>query len=380
MIAFDPRLVGANLLSLPDQSVRTLAQQHLTSGIGGTDVIDHPVKIGPITLISAMTTLRPIKLPHTRWWLVIASGLQDVDAVVQRMFRRAVLWAIFLIVSVTAILISTSIFMIRSRLRLERIRREILTKELEQARQIQLAWLPDPHSQPLPLDVAAANVPASHISGDFYNWFELPDRRMVVLIGDVTGHGMAAAFLMATTQLLVRMAMMSHGNAGACLAQVNDQLCAQGFHGQFVTMGVMLIEPDQSAIEIALAGHPAPLVSSPSGFCELKVEPQLVLGVEPEVRYESERFDMPPGTNVLLYTDGATDALSPSGTRFNLDGLRTGLTHTYVHAQDLVDAVVRSVDRFRHGRALADDLTFVAIQLEPLQAPPAGSVAQSTAC
>src|SRR6201999_795865 len=131
--------------------------------------------------------------------------------------------------------------------------------ELAEARQIQLAWLPEPTGSDCDsLDVAAVNLPASHISGDFYNWFALPDGRTAIVIGDVTGHGMAAAFLMATTQLLVRGVMTRVGDPGACLEEVNRQLCTQVFNGQFVTMVLMVIDSEQQYIDIANAGHPAP--------------------------------------------------------------------------------------------------------------------------
>src|SRR5438876_1116548 len=83
------------------------------------------------------------------------------------------------------------------------------------------------------LQIAAINQPATHISGDFYNWFELDDGRIVVTIGDVTGHGMAAAFLMATTQLLVRTIMPRVLDPALCLRQINKQLLMQTFNGQF---------------------------------------------------------------------------------------------------------------------------------------------------
>jgi serine phosphatase RsbU (regulator of sigma subunit) len=360
MLSFDSRLIGMNLAETGDPQVRAAAQRHLERGEAGTDIIDHPLQLGPTTLASAMTTLYPVNLPKAQWWLAIASGLQDVDAVVQRMFKRSLSWAIFVILSVSAVLISTSFFTIRARLRIERVRRELLTHEIEQAREIQLAWLPDP-CRKISTDLAAANVPASHISGDFYNWFELDDGRTVVLIGDVTGHGMAAAFLMATTQLLVRITMMNNGHPGECLTQVNQQLCSQGFHGQFVTM--LLLVLDNQTIQFATAGHPAPLISDNGTFRQLPIDPQLVLGVEPDITYDFQSFTHADSTQLLLYTDGVTDVLSTDGHRLNLEGLLASLHGHYPDAHALIDSVIQSVDRFRQTRPIADDLTLVAIQL-----------------
>src|SRR5205814_3971727 len=149
-----------------------------------------------------------------------------------------------------------------------------------QAREIQLNWLPEQPCSMQLLDLAAINTPASHVSGDFYNWFELPDGRVVVTIGDVTGHGMAAAFLMATPQLLVRTTMPRLNDPGLCLEEVNRQLCTMVFSGQFVTMLLLVLDLEHNQIEVATAGHPPPLVGEGEAFRELRVDPQLVLGIE----------------------------------------------------------------------------------------------------
>jgi sigma-B regulation protein RsbU (phosphoserine phosphatase) len=169
---------------------------------------------------------------------------------------------------------------------------DILNRELTQARQIQLQWLPDQPCSFQQIDLAAVNMPASHVSGDFYNWFELPDGRIVVMVGDVTGHGMAAAFLMATTQLLVRTTMPGLCNPGLCLEEVNRQLCIQVFNGQFVTMLVMVMDPENGEIALASAGHPPPFVWENDVITELAIDPQLVLGVDPETKYETQRFPL----------------------------------------------------------------------------------------
>ena len=148
-------------------------------------------------------------------------------------------------------------------MKLERERAAALRKELERASQIQQAWLPHRPPASRALDVAAVNYPAQHISGDFYNWFELPDGRTAIAIGDVTGHGMSAAFLMATTQLLIRTTLARITDPGQCLTEVNRQLCTQVYAGQFVTIQLLVLEPETGAIELANAGHPPPLVGEP---------------------------------------------------------------------------------------------------------------------
>ena len=250
----------------------------------------------------------------------------DIDAVVRRLFGRAVFWALFVALSMTAILVSTAVQLIRNRARFDRERHEILEKEIRQARDIQLAWLPQKRARCSSLDIATVNHPASRISGDFYNWFELPDGRTAVVIGDVTGHGMAAAFLMATTQLLVRNTLPQVIDPGRCMEEINRQLCMQVFNGQFVTLQILVLDPQNDRIEIATGGHPPPIVGDADGFRRMRTR------AESRPRRRSAIPPMGPNRSIspaiprfLLYTDGVLDAESSTGERYGLDRLRQAL-------------------------------------------------------
>jgi serine phosphatase RsbU (regulator of sigma subunit) len=380
MAASRPGLVGANLSSVGDAQVRALIDDYHREGMTGTKRLAQPFKLGDHDFEPAMVTSQPIEVAGKRWFLLVASPLSEVDRVVSALFDRIVLWSVFVTAAIAALLVSTAVQLIRSRVKLERERAAAIRRELERARQIQQAWLP--HQPPLSraLDVAAVNYPAQHISGDFYNWFELPDGRTAIAIGDVTGHGMSAAFLMATTQLLVRTTLARITDPGRCLAEVNRQLCTQVYAGQFVTLQLLVVEPETGTVELANAGHPPPLVGEPADdsgamtFRALRVEPQFVLGVEEDATYDTERVDLPPGALLLLYTDGAADAEAPDGRRFGAEGLRKALPATRrpearpMDARGLLDTLVRAINDFRGKQALGDDLTFVAVRLNTVPA------------
>ena len=246
----------------------------------------------------------------------------------------------------------------------------MLDRELKQAREIQLAWLPVKRSaNGRPVDIASVNQPASHISGDFYNFFELPDGRTVVCIGDVTGHGMAAAFLMATTQLLVRNTMPRLLEPARCLEEVNRQLCVQVFNGQFVTMQILVLDLKRRTLAIATAGHPSPLISDGPGYEPLQLEPQLVLGLDPDITYATETFPLSMPSSIVLYTDGVVDIDRANGERFGIAGLRRSLEGPMANAQAVLDAVLEAIHDFRASSILEDDLTLVAVQIQPQPAP-----------
>jgi hypothetical protein len=193
--AEDRTLIGTNMAQADDPRVRFVATDSMQTGQRGTREFLEPIQFKDGVREPAMVTAQPIDLPDgKKWWLAVSSTLGEVDAAVGAFFRRVVIGAGLVIFAMTAILVSTSTQMIRGRLRLERVQREMLTRELDQAREIQLLWLPERQGVQIPLDIAAVNRPASHVSGDFYNWFEIGDGRACIVIGDVTGHGLPAAF------------------------------------------------------------------------------------------------------------------------------------------------------------------------------------------
>jgi serine phosphatase RsbU (regulator of sigma subunit) len=375
---------------ISDPRVRAAAEHYLTTGGRGSEVARVPVRgyardggnplgrddgtpegaPGTDQLKERLFVIEPLGLPGKRSLVLVSAWLTEVDRVVAATFRRAAIGAGVVMLLVTGILVSTALQLIRTRVRLERERHAMLRREIDQARQIQLAWLPSSGSGcPRACDIAAANKPATQISGDFYDWFELDRCRVAVTIGDVTGHGMSAAFLMATTQLLVRTTMRRARDPGSCLDEVNRLLCGAGFGGQFVTMLVAVLDTDRGEIEIASAGHYPPLLSNGDGSLHpLAMESSFVLGIEPEVSYETSRFSLSGGSSLLLYTDGVIEARSAAGEHFTASRLRKALDGGHASAQQMIDAVIAAVDDFRGARDLQDDLTIVALQLQPVGA------------
>jgi serine phosphatase RsbU (regulator of sigma subunit) len=372
MSAKQRELVGIDMSQAKvDPRIGVMIDKYISPGLRGTEEFLSSMKLGGVSLEPAVVTVQPVDLPDgKKWWLVVSSELSEVEQFVGQFFRRAIIGSGLVILAMTAILLSTSIQMIRGRLRLERLQAELMTRELAQARNIQLMWLPESQGNKIACDIAAMNRPASHVSGDFYNWFELPDGRAAIVVGDVTGHGLPAAFLMATTQLLVRMTIERVSDPGACLRYVNKQLCQHVFSGQFVTMMLVVIDPKNHVAEIANAGHPPPLIGSGDDFRTLSLEAQLVLAIEPDIPYRTQRIELKPNSSLLLYTDGVTDVQSPTGERLNNSGLEKCLYGRFESAQALLQTVSEAIEQFRAGREPADDLTMVAIQLQPAAAAP----------
>jgi len=364
-----PLLRGVNLAQAGNADLADLANDYISHPRTMSRVFSRPLALRGGQMKPSLVTISPVTVAGGNWALLLADSLDSIDANVSQLLGTTITWGVFVAISVTAIVISTGIQLVRYRSRVERVRGSALRRELTQARRIQLNWLPENFQIDPSIDLAAVNHPASHISGDFYNWFTLEDGRHVVIIGDVSGHGMTAAFLMATTQLLVENTMMRLPSPGAAMEEVNRQLATQKYHGQFVTLLILVIDLERSQISLASAGHPAPLVSEDgSPFRPMAAETQLVLGLEKHVGYSTQVFPLNPMTRLLLYTDGVTDAANETGERYSVEQLIAALGGPFRGAQTIVDAAVGAINQFRGTRELEDDLTLVAIDFHHIAA------------
>ena len=343
--------------------LQQLVVETLTGSSPATHVLEGQQRFGDTSFSGVLVSVHPVEVPNGHWWLTIAASLTPVDAILRDMYRRVLLFAAIAIGLFTLVFVRIGIGQVRERTRLERVKHEMLAQEIAQARRIQLAWLPRAETKIGGVEVAAVNRPANHISGDFYNWFDLPDGRSAVLIGDVTGHGMSAAFLMATTQLLARAALQRLGDPGRALTAVNQELCQQVFSGQFVTMVIMLLDLERGQMQVAAAGHPPAVIVRAGRVQPLAIDTHLVLGVERDWKYESATIPLAAGDTLLLYTDGVIEAESEDGRRFDLAGLLDSLHDARGAPSDLLDRAQAAVDRFRGSKDLADDVTLVAVHV-----------------
>jgi serine phosphatase RsbU (regulator of sigma subunit) len=366
---------GHNMLAESADPARREIIRTFGNSDGHTDLVDAK-RVDDKTYPARMLTAMPIEIADRQWLLLVESDLAHVEGMVNSVFKNAFYWSAFLVLAMTALLVSSSTHMIRSRLKIEKLKNELMSRELQEARKIQLAWLPS-HCDGMGVDIAAVNEPASHVSGDFYDWFELPDGRTVITIGDVTGHGMSAAFLMATTQLLIRNTIMRVKDPGQCLTEVNRQLCGQIFNGQFVTVMVVVLDPCSGIMQASTAGHYPPLLSDGERMVPIKMDPQLVLGVDEDEVYVTEPVFLPEQYTLVMYTDGVLDVASPDGQRYGMRRLREAFTGGGPSARAVVESLRRNIRDFCDGVEFGDDVTLVAVQGQAVTAPTRAAVAQA---
>jgi serine phosphatase RsbU (regulator of sigma subunit) len=204
------------------------------------------------------------------------------------------------------------------------IEQEKLAHELEIARQIQASLLPKQLPAIPGWRVAAHWQPAQAVGGDFYDFLEFPDGRFGLVIGDVSGKGVPAALVMATTRSVFRAAAERLVSPGAVVEDVNRLLCGDMPPKMFVTCLYALLDPVDGSLEFANAGHNLPCLYSPDGIVELRAT-GMPLGLMPGMRYEQRSSVLSPAQAVLMYSDGLVEAHSPGREMFGTPRLHNFL-------------------------------------------------------
>jgi serine phosphatase RsbU (regulator of sigma subunit) len=199
------------------------------------------------------------------------------------------------------------------------------------------------------------------VGGDVYDYMALPDGRLAVVLGDVTGHGVDATADMAMAKFVFRSLAREHPHPAALLAHANTVVCSEIAPGKFITMAALAVDAAAGTVVAASAGHPPPRLVRPDGAVEGLPVRGLALGIDEETAYEPVEIVFPPGAAVVLVTDGAIEARR-EGELFGVERLdRVLAEHRDEPAQAMADAVVAAC-RAWAGRELADDLAVVVIK------------------
>jgi sigma-B regulation protein RsbU (phosphoserine phosphatase) len=243
----------------------------------------------------------------------------------------------------------------------------LVNSELELARRLQLAILPARFPLIPGWTGFARMLPATHMGGDFYDFIELPDGRFAAVIADVSGKGVAAAFFMAVARTSINSLVRSMSQEpGRCLAAANAEICAQNPLDLFVTAFLGVFDPASGSLRFANAGHNPPLVRrADTGQVEaLATSSELALGVMDGFDYGCSELRLNPGDEILLYTDGVTEAFNAGGQMFGMDRLGYSLEATQVPPQERVESVFIGVTGFAAGHPQSDDITVAVLRRE----------------
>ena len=240
--------------------------------------------------------------------------------------------------------------------------RERIEQELRVARLIQHTLLPKSLPELEGHQIAVHYQPAREVGGDFYDFLELPDGSLGLIVGDVSGKGVPAAIVMAIARTLLRAAYrMGSPAPGEILEQVNNILYRDIPANMFVTCLAALLDSRSGRLHYANAGHDAPYVRHADGVGRLRAR-GMPLGLMPNMSYEQKEITLEPGESVLLYSDGLVEAHDPQREMFGFPRLQ-GFVGAHPGGATMVDFLLKELARFvGDGWEQEDDITLVTLE------------------
>lgn len=250
----------------------------------------------------------------------------------------------------------------------EELRRayDVVDRELKVVADIQRSLLPSKIPTHDRLELAAFYQTSTQAGGDYYDFFQLDDGKLGVLIADVSGHGSPAAVIMAVTHSIAHTRDVPPAPPAELLQFINERLAARYTgNGTFVTAFYGIFDPASGELTYCNAGHNPPRLRRSDGTIEsLDQNHNLPLGIIPDETFRDGRARLGPGDVVLLYTDGITEARKPGDELFGVERLDALLDDDHTAPQRLIDHVVQAVNSFTDFAAPTDDRTIVAVKVK----------------
>ncbi|GBD91170.1 phosphoserine phosphatase RsbU [bacterium BMS3Abin04] len=237
-------------------------------------------------------------------------------------------------------------------------------QELDIARKIQTSILPKTFPERKEFEIYAEMITAKKVGGDLYDFFFLDKNRLAVIIGDVSGKGIAAAMLMTVCKTLLKATAYKGISTDDILLEVNNILVEDSPVNMFVTVFFGVLDIRNGAFEYSNGGHNPPyLISSDGKINQLENIGGLLLGAMKDMKYESNLIMLKPGESLFFYTDGITEAFNDKSEEFDENRLENSLSNiNSASAKNLTQKVLSDVKEFSNGVEQSDDITCLALK------------------
>lgn len=243
-----------------------------------------------------------------------------------------------------------------------------LDHDLEIAREIQSILLPSSPPKVEGYELSGINIPAKQVSGDYYDYIQVDEHRWGVAIADVSGKGVPASLIMAMCRSVIRSEAIGRLSAAEVLCRVNQQLYPDIKEDMFISMAYLILDTQCNRVTLARAGHDAPLWYRAADKSVEKLTPKgMALGIDSGEVFNRVcadfSFELAPNDCLLLYTDGATEALDDEGLEFGIPRLVQGLQASSVQgAAAIIKRLTGDVKSFVGNYPQHDDITLIAIR------------------
>ncbi|HYG82700.1 MAG TPA: SpoIIE family protein phosphatase [Pyrinomonadaceae bacterium] len=253
-----------------------------------------------------------------------------------------------------------------ARLMEEQIERERLEQELQLASEIQQRFQPTAPPQVPGYELQGISFPCYEIGGDYYDFIERGDGRLVVTLGDVSGKGTAAALLMSSLHAAVHAQAASHNSLAETISAVNNYLAENTPANRFVTLFYAELDPQTGGLSFINAGHNPPLIVHHAGTVENLAAGGLPLGIRQNAEYREGRTQLQPSDVLVIYSDGVSEAVSPQGEEFGTDRLYDVVARNLdASAAGIRDRIEAALTKWAQGTPAGDDITLVIVKRQP---------------
>lgn len=236
--------------------------------------------------------------------------------------------------------------------------------ELRIASEIQKTFLP--HSLPAldHFEIAAENVPAKEVGGDFYDFIPLGGNALGIVIADVAGKGIPAALFMALSRSIVRAVTAAQLDIAAGIEESNNLISADAASGMFVTLFYGALDETRAVLSYVNAGHNPPLhYQARTGDVVSLMPTGIAIGVEPEMKYDVGHVTFGKGDVLVMYTDGVTESFNEAGNLFGEERLKQLMKKTHhLDAHTILDSIREAAIQFSATSPQSDDITLVVLK------------------
>ena len=245
----------------------------------------------------------------------------------------------------------------------EHLQRERMERELSLAREIQQRFQPAGPPNVPGYEMQGISFPSYEIGGDYYDFIERPDGRYIIALGDVSGKGTSAALLMSSLHAAIHAQVASHHSLVETITAVNRYLEANTPSNRFVTLFYAELDPATGSLSFVNAGHNPPLIVHAAGTVEKLAAGGPPIGIMLNIDYREGRTQLQPGDALVIYSDGVTETINPSGEEFGPDRLSdVVVANIEASAAGLRDKIEAALTRFAQGTAPVDDVTLVIVK------------------
>ena len=236
--------------------------------------------------------------------------------------------------------------------------REKMKAELDIAKRIQQSNLPTEPIKNKSYNVFGYSKPAKEVGGDFYDYYEIDDENLAIVIGDASGKGVPAALLATTTQTLIKELLQHEKDPSTILSRVNNHIFQKNSETMFITLWLGIYNKNTNILTFSNAGHDAPLIKKDNKYEFLDENKGIVLGILEDFEFVSQKIDFID--EIILYTDGITDAFNKDNEIYGerlIDFFNKNTSH-----DNPINNLLKDIHKFTQNQEQFDDMTIVILR------------------